>query len=49
MKITVPNTTEQTSEAVKRERDADPSSEAEIEKRLSMSPATKRRMDTIRS
>ena len=49
MKTTVPNTTEQTFDAVKRECDADPSSAAEVEKRLSTRPATNRRIETIRS
>ena len=49
MKTTVPNTTEQTLDAVKREWAAHPSSEAEIEKRLSTSPATKRKMEMMRS
>jgi hypothetical protein len=50
MKTTIPNTTEQTPDAVKRNREADdPSSEAEIAKRLSMRPATKRRIETMRS
>jgi hypothetical protein len=49
MKTTIPNTTEQTPDAVKRNREAAPSSEAEIEKRLSMRPATKRRIETMRS
>ena len=49
MKTTIPNTTEQTPDAVKSECEADPSSEAEIEKRLSMRPATKRRIETMRS
>jgi hypothetical protein len=49
MSTTVPNTTEQTFDAVKRDWDAHPLSEAEIEKRLSTRPATKRRMETMRS
>jgi hypothetical protein len=49
MSTTIPNTTEQTPDAVKRDCDADPSSEAEIEKRLSMRPATKRRIEIMRS
>jgi hypothetical protein len=49
MKTTVPNTTEQTLDAVKRAWEAHPSSKAEMEKRLSTSPATKRRMDMMRS
>jgi hypothetical protein len=49
MKITVPNTAEQTFDAVKRDLDAGPSSEADIEKRLSVRPATKRRIERMRS
>jgi ribosome-binding protein aMBF1 (putative translation factor) len=49
VKTTIPNTTEQTPDAVKRNREADPSSEAEIAKRLSMRPATKRRIETMSS
>jgi hypothetical protein len=49
MMTTIPNTIEQTPDAVKRDRDADPSSEAEIEKRLSMRPITKRRIETMRN
>ena len=49
MRTTVPNTTEHTFDAVKRDHDADPSSEAEIEKRLSIRPITNRRMEMMRS
>jgi hypothetical protein len=49
MRTMNPNTIEQIFDAVKSESDADPSSEPEIEKRLSMRPATKRRMETMRS
>jgi hypothetical protein len=49
MRTTVPNTTEQTFDAVKRDCDAHPSSDAEIENKLSTRPATKRRMETMRS
>jgi hypothetical protein len=49
MRTTVPNTAEQILDAVKREWEAHPSSEAEMEKRLSTSPATKRRIEMIRS
>jgi hypothetical protein len=49
MRTTVPNTTVQTFDAVKREWEAHPSSEAEMEKRLSTKPATKRRIEMIKS
>jgi hypothetical protein len=49
MKTTVPNTAVQTLDAVEREWDAHPSRENEMEKRVSTSPATKRRMEMIRS
>jgi hypothetical protein len=49
MKMTIPNTTEQTPDAVKRNRDADPSSEAEIEKRLSIRPMTNKSIEMMRS
>jgi hypothetical protein len=49
MKTTMPNTTEQTFDAVKREWDAHPSSESEVAKRLSTRPATNRRMEMMRS
>ena len=48
-KTAVPNTTEQTFDAVKRDCDANPSSEAEVEKRLSIRPMTNRRIETMRS
>ena len=49
MKTTVANTTEQTFDAVLRDCDAHPSSKADVEKRLSTRPATKRRMEIMRS
>jgi hypothetical protein len=36
-------------DAVTRDRDADPSSETEIEKRLSIRPITNKRMERMRS
>jgi hypothetical protein len=49
MNTTMPNTTEQTFDAVKRDWDAHPSREPEMEKRLSTRPATNRRMEMISS
>jgi hypothetical protein len=49
MKTAVPNTAEQTFDAVNIDHDAEPSSEAEMEKRLSMIPATKSIIETMRS
>ena len=49
IKTTVPNTTEQTLDAVKRDWEADPLREAEMENKLSTRPVMNRRMEMIRS
>jgi hypothetical protein len=49
IRTTVPNTAEQTVDATESDLAAPPSSEAEIENRLSISPATKSRIDMMRS